>query len=246
MITNQLSLNEEQVSSFARFLMEGSDAALHALQNLFGLDIDSADASIEITPALSPDYVNNLGDQTLYTVSSAMVGELQGSMLLLMRSEDFQSLGDLMRPVLSLLFMSGEEPQQESPDNHRAGRTQATNPGTDSDTEFRAQMLDVLTEMGNVLIGLYTKAIYNIYSLNTHHSIPLVCTDESQETIRRFLTAKQPPDQMHLVIENEFTTMDHTITLWCLISPSSESFNSILNCIENHEELFSHPVGQAH
>ncbi|MFT5139883.1 MAG: chemotaxis protein CheY-P-specific phosphatase CheC [Lysobacterales bacterium] len=236
MIANQFDLNKKQISSFGHFLTEGADGTLYALENLFGLDIDSSDSSIEITPILSPECLRNLGNGTLYTVSSAMLGEIQGSMLLLLRAGDFQYLGEIMRPVLNLLFLSDDSTELARLENEKPGWMQDGDLCTEDEAVFRAQMMDMLAEMGNVLIGLYTKAIYDIYALNTHHSVPLAFQDDEQETIRKFLAADQPDGQMHLVIENEFTIMDQSIKLWCLISPSGESFRNILKCIESREE----------
>ena len=236
MIAKQLSLTEKQINSFDRFLVVGTDQALQALELMFGLNIDSSDSSIEVVPAFNSQNLKRLGNGTLYIVSSTMAGDLQGSILLLMRSGDFKYLGEVMRPVLSLMFLSDTDADLATLDSQKPGWMQDNGSGNADDAAFYEQMMDTLAELGNVLIGLYTKAIYKIYALNTHHTLPEVLKDPDQRAMQQLLSSSAAPDQLHLVIENEFVVMDKPIKLWCLISPTQKSFHEILNRIERPNE----------
>ena len=104
------------------------------------------------------------------------------------------------------------------------------------ETAFHEQMMDTLAEMGNVLIGLYSKAIYRISDLNTDHSVPYALRDTDQQVIQRVLSSSEVSDQPYLVIENEFVIMDNPIKLWCVISPTQDSFQDILKRIERRDD----------
>jgi len=235
MIANQQSFTTKQVNSFDQFLVDGTGKALNALEDMFGLNIDSSDSSIEIAPAVSNENLKHLGNGALYIVSSAMTGDLQGSILLVMRSDDFNYLCEAMRPVLSLLFLSNPDADLAVLDSQKPKWMQENSKEPSEDAAFKEQMMDTLAEIGNVFFGLYTKAIYRISDLNTHHSIPEVLKDTDQQLIKQVLSSSEKPDQLHLVIENEFVVVDRPIKLWCLISPTRASLADILKRIESRD-----------
>jgi len=236
MIASQLSLTEKQIDSFDQFMLDGTGKTLDALETMFGLDIDSSDSNIEIAPAANSEYLKHLGNGTLYTVSSALVGDMQGSILLLMRSSDFKYLGEAMRPVLSLLYLSSPDADLATLDHKKKDWMQDNGIHHNGETAFHEQMMDTLAEMGNVLIGLYSKAIYRISDLNTDHSVPYALRDTDQQVIQRVLSSSEVSDQPYLVIENEFVVMDNPIKLWCVISPTQDSFQDILKRIERRDD----------
>ena len=214
--------------SFDRFLVDGTGNTLSALTGMFGLNIDRSDSTIEITPAVHSQNLSRFGNGSLYVVSSDLVGEMQGSIVLLMRSCDFENLGDVMKPILNLLFLSNSDVDlatldSQKPDWMNDNRIQHT-----TDPVFHEQMMDTLAEMGNVIIGLYTKALYKNYDLNTHHSLPKTSRIPDQESISEILSTTNETQPLQLVIENEFVVMNRTIKLWCLISPTSKSFQNML------------------
>jgi chemotaxis protein CheY-P-specific phosphatase CheC len=231
MIANQLSLTPKQIDSFNRFLVQGTGSTLDALETIFGFSIDSSESSIEIELSVNCENLKHLGGGPLYVVSSAMVGDMQGKVLLLMRSIDFEYLSEVMRPVLSLLFLCSPDSDLEELNKQMLELSQDNDIRDSNEMVFHEQMMDTLAEMGNVIIGLYSKAIYNIYHLNTHHSLPVAMRDPNQQLIRWVLSSSEAPDQPYLVIENEFVVMDRPIKLWCLISPTQESFQDILERI---------------
>ena len=206
MIANKLSLTKNQIKFFDRFLLASTGKVLNVLETMFALNIDSSDSSIEIVPTVDIEKIEPLISGPMDVISSEMAGELQGSLHLLMRSSDYKTLGEVMKPILKLLFLS--------------------NPA-----EFHEQMMDALTEMGNLLFGVYTSAIYMIYDLHTYHSVPkfLIVTD--QQYVQQILSSPELLDKQHLVIENEFSALHKPIKLWCLISPTQKSFQEILNRI---------------
>lgn len=241
MNNGQPNLTDKQVNSFNRFLFDGTEKALNALDNMFGLDIDSSDSCIEIAPAIDSENLKGLGEGTLYTVSSSMVGDMQGKIVVLMRSSDFKRLSKAMKPMLSLLFWTGTDADltipNESEDAREDDWVEDENSEVSEDAEFHKQMMDTLSEMANVFIGLYAKAICNICGLNTHYSVPEAMRDTDQQVVRQILSSPDVSDQLHMVIQNEFFVMERPIKLWCLISPTRRSFQEILSRMERRQEL---------
>jgi len=232
MSASQLNLTGNQVDSFDQFLIDGTSSTLDAFENMFGLNIDSSSSSIEIAPQASNDTLKNLGSGPLYVVSSSLAGDMQGRLLLFMRSVDFDYLSEAMRPVLSLLFLCSPEADLEQLNRRMLECIHDADEHDSGEVLFHKQMMDALAEMGNVLIGLYSKAMYNICNLNTHHSLPFAVRDPDHRLIGRALSLLETMDQPFILIENEFVVMDRPIKLWCLISPSQESCKDLLKRIE--------------
>lgn len=237
MITHQLNLTEKQVSSFDRFLIDGTQKALSALDDMFGLDIECSDSCIEITPALLSENLKHIGDEPLYTVSSAMVGDMQGRIFVLMRASDFQHLGKAMQPTLDLLFCSDINADLTLSLGQDNGQVEKDDSSKTEEDPFHEQMMDTLSEMANVFIGLYARAIYGISNMNTHYSVPYAIKDPKQQIVRHFLLSPEASDQFHLVIQNEFFIQGNPIKLWCLFSPTRGSLRNILRRVENYGEL---------
>jgi len=233
MNAQQISLTKKQINSFDRFLVDGTGNTLNALTGMFGLNIDSSNSTIEIASAVHSENLNRLGSGALYVVSSALLGDMQGSIVLLMRKCDFECLGDVMKPILNLLFLSSTDTDLATLDNQKPDWMRNSSLNHSSDPVFHEQMMDTLSEMGNVIIGLYTKAIYKNYKLNTHHSLPKTLEDPDQQAFSQILSSSEVSEPLHMIIENEFIVMAKPIKLWCVISPTLESFQNMLNIIDS-------------
>ena len=181
--------------------------------------------------ATSNETLKNFGDGSMHIISSALTGDIDGGIVLFITTNDFEYLSDVMKPVMSLLFMPRPGSDTSVSDNDDPDSMQDQITGYMDDARYREHMLDALGEMGNVLIGLYTQSIYKTYRLNSHHSVPLVMKDPRQKTIQRILYSMGEREKQHVVIENEFFLEDGAIKIWCLISPSEASFQDMIKAI---------------
>lgn len=241
----RLTLNELQIGSFDRFLLDGTGKVLNALETMYELEIDRSDSSIEIGPANDSEALKHIGSGTLYTFSSSLLGDMRGSIQLMMRSADFDYMVELMKPILSLLFLSSPNTDLKTLDSQKPGWMEDHGIPSSGDVDFYDQLMDAVVEMGNVLIGLYTKAIYNMCALSAHHSIPEVVRNPGQGTTQEVLATLQISDQLLLVIENEFHIRGKPIKLWCVISLTKGSFQDLLNIIEcsnEHQQKIGKPA----
>lgn len=236
MIAQQLNLTEKQVDSFDRFFVDGTQKALSALDDMFGLDIECSDSCFEIAPAVSSENLKHLGDEALYTVSSAMVGDMKGRIFVLMRASDFKHLSKAMKPTLDLLFHTDMDADLTPTDGQVNEQTADNEKWKTEDELFHEQMMDTLSEMANVFIGLYARAIFRISNMNTHYSVPFAIRDPEQEIVRHFLMAPGDSNELHLVIQNEFFVQGNPIKLWCLFCPTRQSLKNILYRIERTPE----------
>ena len=230
-MTKQINLTRNQVDFFDRFMLAGTRKVLDGFESIFGLEIDSSDSSVEIATAAASRKIGEIGAGPLYAISSEMQGELQGNLHLLLRSGDFKYLGEVMKPLLGLLYLSDDGSDLVTLDKRKPDWMLDADEQEKSDAAFHGRMMDKLTEMANVLFSLYTEAIYMIYDLHTYHSLTESLADPGQHTIQHVLASAESEDQLHLVIENDFIVQGKPIRFWCLISPTMNSFQEILDRI---------------
>jgi hypothetical protein len=143
-----------------------------------------------------------------------------------------------MKPTLELLFCPDIEGDLALTADHGISRVRGKGSWKTEDDLFHEQMMDTLSEIANVFIGLYAKAIYGISKLNAHYSVPYAVKDNKQQIVRHFLWAPEASDQQHLVIENEFFVHGKPIKLWCLFCPTRKSLQNILKRIEANDEYY--------
>jgi len=231
-----LKITAEQSDTFNKLLIDGTANTLIALETVFELSIDSSDSSIEVAPTVQNENLKHFGVGPLYVISSALTGDLNGSIVLVLRAADFNYLSELMRPVLSLLYLASSDIDLNVQDRDKPEWMTNEGAGQVDDLAYREHMMDALAEMGNVLIGLYIRSIFKICGLNSRHSVPLVMKDPHQTTIRRILYSSEERERLHLVIENELFLEDKPLKLWCLISPARDSFRDMLDGIDGNIE----------
>jgi chemotaxis protein CheY-P-specific phosphatase CheC len=225
-------LTEQQVNYFDSFLLDGTDKAIVALEDLFGLDIDSSNSNIEITPAADSEFLSHLGGEKLYAVTCTINGDIQGRISLLMRAADFKCLGQVMKPILDLLYLSEPGADLATLDQEKPQWLRSETASESDEIEFHGQMMDMLSELGNVLIGMYIKALHGIFRVSAYHGAPQALVGTEQQLMPD-MAASDKHGQMNVVIENEFMISDQPINIWCLISPTHESFGRLLPRIHN-------------
>ncbi len=232
MVMPPFQLSDDQVRAFDKFLFESTANMLSALETVFELSIDCSDSSIEIAAYANNQNLHHFGSGPLYIVSSALLGDVTGSAFLLMRADDFNHLSVVMKPVMSNLYPSGSGQDSSASVSEALEAAEDQESGQLDETIYRGQMMDALAEMGNILIGLNTKSIHRMCGLNSRHSVPLVMLDSSQRTTQSILSVAGGLTQLHMAIENEFFLNDKPIKLWCLISPTKDSFRKMLNGLD--------------
>jgi chemotaxis protein CheY-P-specific phosphatase CheC len=231
MTGNQLNLSTNQEKYFDRFLLASTGKILNALESLFALEINSSNSNIEIVPAVDIQNAEPLNSGSLYVISSKMTGELRGSFHLLIRSSDFMILGEVMKPLLKLLFLSNTDSNFATQESQKPDWMIGTVETPSDDAVFIEQLTDALTEMSNVLFGVYSGTLYDVYDLHTSHTVPDFLGNIDQASIQKIFSSPELLDRQHLIIENDFIVFDHLFELWCLVSPTQKSFQEILNRI---------------
>jgi len=96
--------------------------------------------------------------------------------------------------------------------------------GTDID-------LSVLTEIGNIVAGVYLTAVHDFCKLNIYHTVPVVAIDMIQSLLDESLVRLSRQVQVAITIENEFIVEKERIRTFLVMIPSMESVNTLVNSI---------------
>jgi chemotaxis protein CheY-P-specific phosphatase CheC len=209
-------------------MLDSTCKILDVLENMFSLNVDGSDSSIKLLPAMNIKKLERLGPDPLFTVSSQLTGEMKGSLTLLMNPTDFKQLGEVLKPTLKLLFLSNPDADLSTLKNHLPEWMEDDEQSNSNDSVFFEQMMDASKELGNMIFGIYTDAIYKVFDLHTQHSMPEFSGNTQQQTIHEVLTSQNLLDKQHFLIENEFTDLHRNFGFLCLISPSRKSLKVML------------------
>lgn len=235
-MTAENNLSTEQEFEFNRFLLDGTTKALVALQNIFDLNVTSSDSTISVAPASANDNLKHFGNGPLIIVTSKLANDIQGNCSLLLRWRDFRYLSEVMWPILSLMFLSKPDLDLDTIEGHKPEWMLEGQAGHLNHPGYQEQMMDALKEMGNVLIGLYSKSIFNVCGLSVNHSMPLVMKDPQQTIFQRMMFSENVRERIHLVIENDLFFDNGTMKMWFVVSPTPASFNIMLQKLDEPDE----------
>ena len=108
-MANPQQLTNNQQDSFDEFLLDGTAHTLRALETVFELSIECSNSSIEVVSTVENRKLNEFGKGSYYVISSSLTGEVNGNIALFMHESDFKYFRKMMRPVLSLLFLSDSD-----------------------------------------------------------------------------------------------------------------------------------------
>lgn len=227
----QTSLTVNQTKYIDRFLVTSTRQFLDSLEILFMIAIDSSTSHVEIMPTSGIEKMERLNSGFLYVIPSELQGEMQGNLHLLMRFRDFNNLGEVLKPTMEFLNLSGTDSRIATQISQETNQVQDINSSYAHDADRHEQLMDALTEMGNSLFGIYTNAFYKTFDLYTHHSPLESLRDSNQMSLQQLLLSPKMKGIQHFMIENEIFVKNKIIRLWCLISPTRKSFQEILNRI---------------
>lgn len=236
-----MRLTEKQIRSLERVLLHVTDDTLKSLENVFSLDISSSDSCIRLITALDNEVLKPIGSGTLYTVKSGLEGQVEGQVLVLMRVQDFRYLGRLMKPVLARYFGAGTG--KRAPDSGSGGAPIPIEAGKDA--RLNAQMMELLEELGNILCGVYSRALYKVCGLDSHHGMPVAAVDRQQNVLQKLFGEPAAGLQPLLVLENEYFVQDNPVRFWGLIAPAKASFMRILLQLEEGDDETSAAINFA-
>jgi len=193
-------LSEEELDFLHEMMNIGAGNAVTALSQLLKCKMNMIIPAVYILPI--PQVASIFGDSSLPTVCvrMGMVGDVSGELFFVVPDEDKLRLARLVE--------------------------RATQRAKKEDSEVD---LSVLTEVGNIVAGVYLTAIHDFCQLSIYHTVPTPAIDMIQSVLDESLIALSRQVQTSLVIENEFIVEGHHIRTFLLMVPSVESVKTLVD-----------------
>ena len=202
-------LSKEQLDFLREMMNIGAGNAATALGQMLGCEVNVTIPRVHLLPApkLPP---KTFGDPSLpvLCVRMAMIGDAFGHMFFVVPNEQKERLTHLV--------------EQAAP-----GSTLVRN----GDLKSADLDLSVLTEVGNILGGVYLTAIHDFCKLNIYHTAPTLAIDMIQSLLDESLATLSHQVQTAVLIENRIYVGAEGITTFLLLVPSAESVNTLVDSI---------------
>jgi len=208
-------LSEEQLDFLGEMMNIGAGNAATALTQMVQRQVNLAIPKVHVLPA--PEAPSILDDPSLpvLCIRMGMVGDAIGDLFFIVPDEQKENLTSLVERAVPW----DSRRRDENP--HPALSIPQSN---DVD-------LSVLTEVGNIIAGVYLTAIHDFCGLNIYHCVPTLAVDMIQSLLDESFAAMSSQVEAIIVIENEFVINEHRIRTFFLFIPDPESVKSLVNSI---------------
>lgn len=199
----------KQMDYITEMMNIGSGNAATALSQMLQLDVKVQTPRVHIVSdrAGIPDVFSDLS-AGLTGVNMKLVGDIQG--------ETYFFITDEMRMSLVLL---AEKAMMGSNALRKAAEI----------TEFN---LSLLSEIGNILTGVYMNAIYGFCGLGIYHSVPVLIMDTARSLFDRLFSSKGHDTSALIFVKNEFIICEKNISTWLMLITHDENITALMNSIE--------------
>ena len=200
---NDIEVLSEEHLDFLREMMNiGAGNAATAFTQMLQCEVEVRIPTVHVLPA--PKAFSILGDPSLpvLCVRMGMVGDAMGALFFIVPDEQKKNLTHLVERATPGL-------EKKSPDVD----------------------LSVLTEVGNIIAGVYLTAIHDFCGLHIYHSVPTLAIDMIQSLLDESFAALSLQVQTIILIENEFIVEENRIRTFLLMIPAAQSVKILVNSI---------------
>ena len=203
-MNNDEALFSDEHLDFLREMMNvGAGNAATALSQLLNCQVEMKTPSVRILPALKPVTIFDDPAFPVACVKMSLVGDIRGVLLFVL-------------------------PEKNKADIIRLAEKAITGKTTkDSGHDFSA-----LSEIGNIVAGVYLTSIHDFCKLNIYHSVPSLAIDMVQAIIEEVIADVSLLATSIIVIENEFEIVGKKIRAFLLIIPPVEFINILADAMK--------------
>ena len=214
------TMSPEQTDFLTEMMNIGAGHATTALTQMLKCRVDTIVPRVTALPV--PHLTTVFSDPSLpvTAVKMGMVGSITGCAFFIVPQEHMRTLAGMVEQANAEWLIP------------RAG---PPHPATKSATHIQpSDNLDVsiVTEIANILVGVYMGAVNEFCKLNIYHTVPAAATDMIQSLLDEVLIQMSSQMQAVLLVENEFTMEERRLVTYLLIVPSAESIQTLVDSIE--------------
>ena len=211
-MNNQKMLSEEQVDFLREMMNIGAGNAATALGQMLRCEVNVEIPTVHVLPV--PKASSVLGDPSLPVacVRMGMVGDVVGALFFIVPAGQRADLTHLAERAMLGFAKKG------------------------SDLD-----LSVLTEIGNILAGVYLTAIHEFCKLYIYHTVPTIAIDMIQSLLDESIVALSRQVQALILIENEFIVEERRVRTFFLLIPAVQSVKTLVDSVEGARLAYGSP-----
>lgn len=98
--------------------------------------------------------------------------------------------------------------------------------------------ISALTEIGNILAGVYLTAIHDFCRLNIYHTVPVIAIDMVQALLDECIISLARQVKELILVKNELTVREYRMDAYLLMVPSPQSVKAFVDAIEQARAEF--------
>jgi chemotaxis protein CheC len=208
-MTNDAVFSDDEMDYLGEMFNVGSGNAVTALCRLLRCEVDMKQPQIEVVPPARG--IASIGDPA--TPFACLRMELAGDV------------------TGNLIFMVADEQKAEL-----AGLADWSRGPTREDSDPEA-LPATLSEMANILAGVYLTAIYDFCELNIFHSVPIMATDMLQALLDETIAGQGTAEGAIILITNEFLISSKPFKTFLLIRPCLTSTAVLVDSMKTANDV---------
>ena len=226
-------LSAAQIGFLHKVIDGGNRHVCTTLEMLTGQSVDQHSVRTQVIPGVDAMELLALMDLDPgpgASVISSVHGDVEGNFLFLQTRRDFQTLSQVMGPTL----IGGARRAVNGAEDHSKPDWLIEQRHQDLDSrELQAQMLDTITEMGNVLFGIYLTAFYSDCKLTAFQDVPTASlVDDPQSLLMKTLSWKSRGANIAFVIEIDYVIAQKTLKAWLLMLPLMSGLRAMFDSMD--------------
>ena len=219
-----MNLNHLQLDMLRQQFARGGDQLPQAVELITGLppsDVSIRNGVVSTTRFLVRDH---LGLDSLSTVECSVHGDVEGELLLILKRRDFQ----MFSQVMEHRFLDRES--DPPPGRIVADWIPDRQPDARCSREFRARVVDALSELGNMLFGSLLVSLCENFQLVTFHDVPRVTILDQQQTgLNASLSRSAKEGNVVLFKQLSFNLSGMKLNLHVMFLPLVSGVHSLLD-----------------
>jgi len=197
------TFTEEQLDFLREMMNVGAGNAAGALRQLLDCKIKVIIPEVHVVPGQKASFVLGDPSTSVVGVRMSMVGDVKGVLFFIVQDDQKKKLIELAQKA-----MPGARETSPKPD------------------------LSVLSEIGNMVAGVYMETVHDFCKLKIYHTVPTLATDMIQAILDEVIVVLTKEIQLIILVENEFIVEEHHIRTFFLMIPVIESVKTLVNSIE--------------
>lgn len=202
-----VAVSDEKMDYLREVMNVAAGNAVTAFSQFLDCDVDIAMPNVLIMPVMDAAAVFKSPDSTLICVRMDMVGDVRGRIFFILPDEQRANLLTMARNALP--------------------------------AQLRKTMsleINVLEEVGNIIVGVFLSAVHDFTRLNIYHTVPVLVIDQILPMIDVSLSSHAGVVDRVLVVECEFEAVGGKLKTMLFLVMGGTSMDAMLNSIDAARE----------